>query len=70
MRFSPLVVDALDMLAENGLTGAVKEGRHYKLQFVNQFGCQCLLIIARSPSDWRALKQSRSQLRRLIRRRP
>jgi hypothetical protein len=39
MRFSPLVNDALYVLAENGLTGAVKEGRHYKVQFINQFGC-------------------------------
>jgi hypothetical protein len=67
--FSPLVDDALDLLAENGLTGEVKQGQHYKVLFTNQFGRKCLLIVARSPSDWRAFKQNRSELRRLLRRR-
>jgi hypothetical protein len=70
MRISPIVDDALAVLAANGLTGVVKEGRHYKVEFTSLFGRKCLLVIARSPSDRRAIKQSRCQLRRLMRQRP
>jgi hypothetical protein len=69
MRFPPLVRDSLTMLAEHGLAGEVEQGPHFKVRFVNVFGRKCLLIVARSPSDWRVFKQNRSELRRLLRRR-
>jgi hypothetical protein len=69
MRFPLLVRDTLTLLAERGLAGEVKQGPHYKVAFINEFGRKCLLVIAHSPSDWRAFKQNRSELRRLMRRR-
>jgi hypothetical protein len=66
---SPLIVDALALLAERGLAAEVEQGgAHYKLRFDNQNGCRCLLVVSVSPSSRNALKKNRSQLHRLLRR--
>ena len=70
MRFPLLVEDTLALLRQHGLTGWVEQGTHFKIRFNNRFGRKCLLVVARSPSDWRAFKQNRGELRRLMRRRP
>jgi hypothetical protein len=69
MRFSPLVDDALSLLAEHSLVGVVTNGgSHIKIRFNNRYGHPCLLIAAKSPSSRHALQQNRSVLRRLLRR--
>ncbi|MGO9049400.1 MAG: hypothetical protein ACLP19_27165 [Xanthobacteraceae bacterium] len=62
--------DALTELEQHGLRGEVEQGPHLKVRFVNQFGRKCLLVVSRSPSSRFALQQSRSELRRLLRRQP
>lgn len=67
---SPILEDALTELAQHGLSGEVEQGPHLKVKFVNQFGRRCLLVVSRTPSSRFALKQSRSELRRLLQRQP
>jgi hypothetical protein len=38
------------------------------VRFTNSAGSRCCLILSRSPSNQRAFKNSRSELRRLLRR--
>ena len=71
MRYPPLVDDALDLLRQHGLVGEVSNGGvHIKIRFNNQYGCKCLLVIARSPSARGAFQHNRAELRRLLRRQP
>jgi hypothetical protein len=69
MRFR-LVEDALKLLAQHGIAGEVEQGRHLKIKFQNEFGRKCLLVVSVTPGNRRARKQNRSQLRRLLLRRP
>jgi hypothetical protein len=69
-KFPVLVKDALFMLAQHGLGCEVEQGPHLKIRFTNVFGSQCCLIVSRSPSSQFAIKQNRSELRRLMRRQP
>lgn len=68
MRYPVLVLDALDLLRQHGVTSQVEQGAHFKILFTNPLGCKCLLVVARSPSSRRAFQRNRSELRRLLRR--
>jgi hypothetical protein len=65
---SRLVEDALAALRAQGIAATVEHGRHIKVRFTNAQGKRCLLVVAFSPSDRRAIKNSRAVLRRLLRR--
>jgi hypothetical protein len=66
-RANPLVLDALDMLAKRGLAPIVgKRGKHIKIRWVDQ-GRVYVLVVARTPSDYRSRLNSRAVLRRLLR---
>jgi len=66
-RANPLVLDALDMLAKRGLVPVVsKRGKHIKVRWVDQ-GRVYVLVVARTPSDYRTRLNSRAVLRRLLR---
>ena len=66
-RANPLVLDALDTLAKRGLVPIVgKRGKHIKIKWVDQ-GRAYLLIVSRTPSDYRSRLNSRAVLRRLLR---
>jgi hypothetical protein len=66
-RANPLVVEALDMLAKRGLVPVIgKRGKHVKIKWLDQ-GRTYLLIVSRTPSDWRTSLNSRATLRRLLR---
>lgn len=67
-RANPLVLDALDTLAKRGLVPIVgKRGKHIKIRWVDQ-GHTYVLVVARTPSDYRSRLNSRAVLRRLLRR--
>jgi len=58
---NPLLKDAVAMLRQHN-------GSHIRVRFTNSFGTHCLLVLSRTPSDQAAIKKSRAQLRRLLRR--
>jgi hypothetical protein len=68
MKRSPdLVREAIAALAERGHTADIDiSGRHYKISWVAR-GRKQMLIVGRSPSDYRASKNSAAQLKRLLR---
>jgi hypothetical protein len=63
-----LVEDAVATLRRHGLALTIKQGPHLKIKFTNSLGSQCCLVVSRSPSDRSAIKKSRAELRRLLRR--
>jgi hypothetical protein len=66
-RPNVLVVDALDALAKRGVVPIVgKRGKHVKIRWVDQ-GRVYVLIVSRTPSDYRSRLNSRAVLRRLLR---
>ena len=60
-----LVDEAVTLLIERGVKPVVKQGRHYKVQWMDS-GHRRLLVIARTPSDFRAMRNNRAILRRLL----
>jgi hypothetical protein len=67
MRRNELVSQAIRILTEHGFTPVVEQGRHIKVGWFDGERWQ-ELIVPRTPSDHRALLNSRSHLRRIIRR--
>jgi hypothetical protein len=65
---NPLLKDAVAMLRQHGLAAHIENGSHIRVRFTNSFGTHCLLVLSRTPSDQAAIKKSRAQLRRLLRR--
>jgi hypothetical protein len=66
-RANPLVLDALDALAQRGFVPLVgTRGKHVKIRWVDQ-GRVYVLIVSRTPSDYRSRLNSRAVLRRLLR---
>jgi hypothetical protein len=61
-----MVDEAVTLLIERGFKPVIKQGRHYKVQWMDN-GNRRMLVIARSPSDFRAVRNNRAVLRRLIR---
>jgi hypothetical protein len=59
---------AMATLRQNGLAARVEPGNgsHRKLRFVNKNGSKCLFVVPRDAGDWRQIKNSRAQLRRLM----
>ena len=65
-RPNPLVLDALQMLAERGVVPSVSRGgKHIKIRWRDQ-GRGFVLTVSRTPSDFRASLKSRAILRRLL----
>jgi hypothetical protein len=62
-----LLRDALLVLKEAGITPCVQQGRHFKVRWVDHAGRTRCLVIARSPSDWRAGHNNRRRLHRILR---
>jgi len=68
MRANGLVRDALSMLEQRGFVPVVgTRGKHFKIRWVDG-NRTFTLIVSRSASDWRAQRQSRAVLQRLLRR--
>lgn len=65
-----LLQDALATLREHGLGAEIEQGAHIKIKFTNALGSRCCLVVSRSPSSWSALRKSRAELGRLLRRPP
>jgi hypothetical protein len=61
---------AIATLRQHGLTAQVEPGNgsHRKLRFVNKNGSKCLFVVPRDGGNWRNIKNSRAELRRLLRR--
>jgi hypothetical protein len=66
-RFA-LLKDALGTLRRHGLDAEVEHGSHFKIRFINTLGSNCLLVVSRTPGNRSAIKASRAELRRLLRR--
>jgi hypothetical protein len=66
MRRNELVRQAVQVLTAHGFTPAVEQGRHIKIRWFDGERRQ-QLIVSRSSSDHRALLNSLSTLRRIIR---
>jgi hypothetical protein len=62
-----LLRDALAMLKQAGIRPQIRQGRHFKVCWTDRAGHARCLIVARSPSDWRAGHNNRRELRRLLR---
>jgi hypothetical protein len=67
MRRNELVSQAIRILTEHGFAPFVEQGRHIKVRWFDGERRQ-QFIIPRTPSDHRALLNSRSDLRRILRR--
>jgi len=61
-----LLADALTMLRQAGIEPRVTRNKHWKLSWVDRNGRTRLLIVAFSPSHYRARAESRATLRRLL----
>jgi len=65
-RANPLVLEALDTLKARGLVPVVQNGgKHFKIRWVDH-GRRYLLVVSRSPSNFRAGRNSRALLKRLL----
>jgi hypothetical protein len=58
--------EAIEMIRAAGFKPRVVRNRHLKVRWVDQHGRHQVLVMAVSPSDWRARAQSRAMLRRLL----
>lgn len=67
-RAAELVADALALLHAHGHVPSISEngGKHIKIRWADA-GRRFTLVIARSPSDYRARQNSRATLKRLLR---
>jgi hypothetical protein len=66
-RRNDLVQEAVETLVAHGFTRIVSSGgKHLKISWVAAHHRR-VLVISRSPSDWRARLNSRATLRRLLR---
>ena len=61
-----LLNEALNMIRARGYMPNVVRNRHWKVSWVDQQGRTRILVIAPSPSNYRARTQSRAILRRLL----
>jgi hypothetical protein len=61
-----LLEDALATLRQAGIKPQMVRNRHIKLSWIDQQGRRRCLVVALSPSDHRARRQSRAVLRRLL----
>jgi hypothetical protein len=61
-----LLNEALATIRARGFEPSVARNRHWKVNWTDQHGRTRTLVVARSPSDRRARKQSRALLRRLL----
>jgi hypothetical protein len=59
--------EAVQMIRAAGFKPRVVRNRHWKINWVDRYGRRQHLVVAFSPSDWRARGQSRAMLRRLLR---
>jgi hypothetical protein len=65
-RPNPLVLEALDTLKARGFVPVVRNGgKHFKITWVDH-GRRFLLVVSRSPSNFRAERNSRALLKRLL----
>lgn len=62
------LTDALARLAAAGFVARVEHGRHLKVRWTDHAGRRWLLIVPRTPSDWRTGRNTRATVRRLIER--
>jgi hypothetical protein len=69
MRKNEAPDEAIKMIRAAGFKPHVTRNRHVKIGWLDECGQSQLLVIAFSPSDWRARRQSRAMLRRLLRNR-
>jgi len=66
MTSNQLLREALGTLTARGFTPTVSNGgKHHKVSWTAR-GRRYVLVISRSPSDWRARLASRAVLRRLL----
>jgi hypothetical protein len=66
---NPLLEDAIAMLREYGLAPEIENAsRHTWVTFTNSRGSHCMLEISRTLGSRYAIRKSREQLRRLLRR--
>ena len=63
MKHNDCLKLATAMLRRNHIEYRIVQGRHIKLRF--QHHGQKQMIIPRTPSDWRAIKNMRANLRRV-----
>jgi hypothetical protein len=65
MRRNQLITEALVMIKAAGYEPGVKINRHVKITWV-QGGRLRVLVCSLTPSDWRAIRKVRSDVRRLL----
>ncbi len=61
-----LLTEALAMIRARGFKPKVARNRHWKVSWLDQQGRTRVLVVAFSPSDYRARTKSRAVLRRLL----
>jgi hypothetical protein len=61
-----LLEDALKTIRAAGFKPTVVRNSHWKIRWLDRRGRKQMLIVAFSPSDYRARAQSRAILRRLL----
>jgi hypothetical protein len=68
---SEFITDAIEMLTAAGAQPRISDGgRHIKVYWSDRHGHRRVMIVPRSPSDWRARANARAVLRRLLRNAP
>jgi hypothetical protein len=59
--------EAIKIIRAAGFQPRIVRNRHWKVNWIDQRGRRQSLVMAISPSDWRARWQTRATLRRLLR---
>jgi hypothetical protein len=62
-----LLDEAIEMIRAAGFEPRIFRNHHWKISWVDRFGRRQCLVVASSPGDWRARRQSRATVRRLLR---
>jgi hypothetical protein len=61
-----ILEEALSAIRASGFEPNIVRNRHFKVCWIDRRGRKQILIVAFSPSDYRAREQSRALLRRLL----
>jgi hypothetical protein len=61
-----ILQESLQTLRNYGIQPKITQNRHIKLQWENSQGHRVTHIVPVSPSDWRAARNNKAQLRRTL----
>jgi hypothetical protein len=67
MSSNEIIRDTISALRDAGFRPTIEGGKHFKVRWSDHTGRPRMLIVSRSPSDFRAKIQNRMMLRRLLR---